>query len=104
MKIMILNISYIELDSEDDYDEIPVDAVDEADNYEEYSDGREYPIRSDLRTSTEAQEEKSQELNLVSSEMRKHATCVDQKIWCRFADCNLENVKRNCQKTCNNCL
>ena len=104
MKIMILNISYIELDSEDDYDEIPVDAVDEADNYEEYSDGREYPIRSDLRTSTEAQEEKSQELNLVSSEMKKHSICVDQKLWCKFADCSLENVRRNCQKTCNNCL
>ena len=103
MKIMILNISYIELDSEDDYDEIPVDAVDEADNYEEYSDGREYPIRSDLRTSTEAQEEKSQELNLVSSEMKKHSICVDQKLWCKFADCSLENVKRSCQKTCNKC-
>ena len=104
MKIMILNISYIEIDSEDDYDEIPVDAVDEADNYEEYSDGMEYPIRSDLRTSTEAQEEKSQELNLVSSEMKKHSICVDQKLWCKFADCSLENVRRNCQKTCNNCL
>ena len=100
---MILNISYIELDSEDDYNEMPVDAVDETDNYEEYSDGREYPIRSDLRTSTEAQEEKSQELNLVSSEMKKHSACFDQKVWCKFADCSLENVKRSCQKTCNKC-
>ena len=101
---MISNISYIELDSEDDYDELPVDAVDETGNYEEYLDGREYPILSDLQTSTETQEEKSQDLHLGSSEMTKYSTCIDQKVWCKFADCSLENVKRNCQKTCNKCL
>ena len=101
---MIANISYIELDSEDDYDDQPINAVEEKVDYEEYSTERDYPIRSDLLTSTKAQEEKTHELQFVSSEMRKHATCVDQKVWCRFADCNLENVKRNCQKTCNNCL
>ena len=101
---MISNTFYIELDSEDDYDDLPINAVDEKGNHEEYSDGREYPIRSHFRTSTEAHEEMSKELNFVTSEMRKHATCVDQKVWCKFADCSLENVKRNCQKTCNKCL
>ena len=100
---MISNISYIESDSEDDYDELPVDAVDETGNYEEYLDGREYPILSDLQTSTEAQEEKSQDLHLGLSEMTRYSTCIDQKVWCKFADCSLENVKRNCQKTCNKC-
>ena len=30
-------------------------------------------------------------------------TCRDEKNWCRFADCALENVKRNCKKSCNVC-
>ena len=94
---------YFELDSKDDYEGLPLNAVNEKGNHEEHSDRREYPIRSEHRTSTEAYEEMSQELNFVQSEMRKHATCVDQKVWCKFADCSLENVKRNCQKTCNNC-
>ena len=101
---MIANLSYIELDSEDDYDDLPINAVEEKGDYEENSNERDYPIRSDLRTTTMAQEEKTHELQFVSSEMRKHANCVDQKVWCKFADCSLENVKRNCQKTCNNCL
>ena len=100
---MISNTFYIELDSEDDYDDLLINTIEEKGNYEEYSDGREYSIRYDLRTSTEAHEVMSQELNFVPSEMRKHATCVDQKVWCKFADCSLENVKRNCQKTCNKC-
>ena len=100
---MFVNISYIELDLEEDYDDLPINAVDEKLDYEEYSNEREYPIRYDLRTTTMAQEEKSHEPKFVSSEMRKHATCVDQKVWCKFADCSLENVKRNCQKTCSNC-
>ena len=101
---MIASISYIELDSEDDNDDLLINAVYEKGDYEEYSNEREYPIRSDLLTSTKAQEEKSHELIFTSSEIRNHATCVDQKVWCRFADCILENVKRNCQKTCNKCF
>ena len=30
-------------------------------------------------------------------------SCNDQKIWCKHADCNLDNVKRSCQKTCGFC-
>ena len=30
-------------------------------------------------------------------------SCHDQKIWCKHADCNLDNVKRSCQKTCGLC-
>ena len=101
---MITNISYIELDSEEDYNDLPINVVEEKGDYEEYSNEREYPTRSDLQTTTMTQEEKSHEQEFVSSEMRKHATCVDQKVWCRFADCSLENVKRNCQKTCNKCI
>ena len=96
-------MSYIELDLEEDYDEIPRNEIDLEDNHDEYSDEREYPILPDLRTSTEAQEKELEELNMVSSEVRKDPSCVDQKVWCKFADCSLENVKRNCQKTCNNC-
>ena len=34
---------------------------------------------------------------------RQSSHCRDQKIWCNIADCSLENVKRNCQETCNLC-
>ena len=103
-KVIIENIFYNDLDDDDyDYDDLPINSVDEKNNHAEYSDGREYPFRPDLRTSTEAHEEMSQELNFIPSEMRKYTTCVDQKVWCKFADCSLENVKRNCQKTCSNC-
>ena len=30
-------------------------------------------------------------------------SCNDQKIWCKHADCGLDNVKRSCQKTCGLC-
>ena len=96
-------ISYIDLDLQDNFDEIPRNEIDLEDHYGEYSDEREYPILPDIRTSTETQEKELAELNMVSSEVRKDPSCVDQKVWCKFADCSLENVKRNCQKTCNNC-
>ena len=33
----------------------------------------------------------------------RQLTCQDNKAWCRFADCSLDNVRKNCQRTCNNC-
>ena len=105
--MMGTKISYILLDFEDNYDEIPISLEDTKsleDNYVEYSDRLDHSISHDLQTSTEAQEKESQDLNIVLSEVRKVPSCVDEKVWCRFADCSLENVKRNCQKTCNNCL
>ena len=101
---MITNISYIELDLKENQDEIPI-------NYEELDDNDDWldpnwleSLDTDLPTSTEAQAKKSQDLIIVSSEVRKDPSCVDQKVWCKFADCSLENVRRNCQKTCNKCL
>ena len=29
--------------------------------------------------------------------------CQDKKTWCKLADCSLENVLKNCPKTCNQC-
>merc|ERR1712126_125722 len=39
------------------------------------------------------------------SESRKDdkSVCVDKKMWCKTADCTLENVTKNCPKTCNIC-
>ena len=34
---------------------------------------------------------------------RQRPQCNDDKSWCRFGDCSLENVKQNCRKTCNIC-
>ena len=100
---MITNVSYIKLDLEDNHDEIVTNDVDLDDNDDWLDPNWLESLHTDLPTSTETLEEKSQELNMVSSEARKDSSCVDQKVWCKFADCSLENVKRNCQKTCNNC-
>ena len=105
--MMSTKISYILLDLEDNYDEIPVSLEDKKyleDNYVEYSDWLDDSFLDNLQTSTESQEKKSQDINMFSTEVRIDPSCVDQKVWCKFADCSLENVKRNCQKTCNNCL
>ena len=101
---MITNISYIELDLKDNQDDIPINDVELDDNDDWLDPNWLDSLHTDLPTSTEALEAKSQELNMVSSEVRKDSSCVDKKVWCKFADCNLENVRRSCQKTCNNCL
>ena len=82
---------------EDNYDEIP------RNNVRLHPDWLESLV-TDIPTSTEVLEKKSQELNMVSSEVRNDSSCVDQKVWCKFADCSLENVRHTCQKRCNNCL
>ena len=82
---------------EDNYDEIPKNDVKQHPDWLE-------SLVTELPTSTEALGKESQELNMVSSLGRKDSSCVDQKVWCKFADCSLENVRRKCQKTCNNCL
>ena len=79
---------------EDNYDEILINDVKQHPDWFE-------SLVTELPTSTEALGKESQELNMVSSQGRKDSSCVDQKVWCKFADCSLENVRRNCQKTCN---
>merc|ERR1711879_1014174 len=88
-------------DDEDDYDEEDYDEVQEYStgnngDDEYYLDNREYPIQNDEPMSTETPK-------TDSSKTFQSSSCVDQKVWCRFADCSLENVKRSCQKTCNIC-
>jgi len=90
-------ISCNNCDLEDNYDEIPKNDVKQHPDWLE-------SLVTELPTSTEALGKESQELNMVSSQGRKDSSCVDQKVWCKFADCSLENVRRKCQKTCNNCL
>ena len=33
----------------------------------------------------------------------ENPSCIDDKIWCRFGDCALKNVKQRCKKSCNAC-
>jgi hypothetical protein len=62
--------------------------------------------RSGILTSTSATELQTTE-TIQSSQanipVRQSSSCRDQKIWCNLGDCSLENVKRNCKKTCNIC-
>ena len=70
---------------------------------EEYLEDREYPPLLDLRLTTIATEIDVPEPKIISPTMDQSSYCVDDKVWCQFADCSLENVKRNCKKTCNAC-
>ena len=73
------------LESDDDNDGIPGDLDDDDDN-----DGI-----PEFTTKKVVIEKK-----IISSSV---TSCNDQKIWCKHADCNLDNVKRSCQKTCGIC-
>ena len=39
----------------------------------------------------------------VSESKKIGYVCVDKKIWCKTAYCTLDNVAKNCPKTCNKC-
>merc|ERR1712179_91369 len=76
---------------------------DGSDYDEDYLGSREYPVLIDLPPSTLASERDVPKPSILSPTMDEPSSCVDGKVWCRFADCSLENVKRNCKKTCNVC-
>ena len=44
-----------------------------------------------------------EEINENEISKDRQLTCQDNKAWCRFADCSLDNVRKNCQRTCNIC-
>ena len=105
---------YYPLDYEEDEED--GDEISGSGQYDDIGSGYEDPdfsngvdeleLNNQLLTSTRATEhEKTENIypTQANTQGRQPSNCQDQKIWCKFADCSLENVKRNCQKTCNLC-